>query len=370
MAACLLGEVGERLVQSHHFYAVFQTPEEYSLVHQGKELGTIPIVTTLVPEMTLVFSGRRWRVIEVQDREKRAVVVPAGAGLPPLFGGQGGAIDDEVVREMRRLYEGEEMPAFLDGTARTLLSEARRTYQDLGLGRVRMIAWEAHTLIFPWAGTAAAYTLVLALKKARLAAWLRGLFIEVDHAPINKVRATLEPLAGTPPLDPMLLADQVAKLERNKFDCFLPSALLALDYIAERLSPTAVALLASEIVEAGTYRPLAARSQSFWRRIVAFQTCTPLRPRRQSGAGLSRVSDDQSSETPESVTTWLVFSEARVTRAKIMPIIKAITGSVISADRPGRYTSTRLVTRSRPAIEPVARAQRIPVLTNSQRRLP
>jgi ATP-dependent Lhr-like helicase len=171
----------------------------------------------------------------------------------PLFGGQGGAIDDEVVAEMRRLYEGEEMPAFLDGAARTLLSEARRTYHDLGLGRVRMIPWEGHTLIFPWAGTAAAYTLMLALKKSGLAASLRGFFIEVAHAPIDKVSATLELLAGAPPPDPALLVNQLAKLERNKFDRFLPHALLALDFTAERLTPTAVTLLAGEIVEAGAY---------------------------------------------------------------------------------------------------------------------
>lgn len=141
------------------------------------------------------------------------------------------------------------MPAFLDETARTLLSEARRTYHELGLGSAHMVPWDAHTLIFPWAGTAAAYTLVLALKQAGLAASLRGVFIEVEHALFKKVWMTLEHLAATPAPDPTKLVDQVANLERNKFDRFLPRGLLAMDFAAERLSPGAATAVAGKIVE-------------------------------------------------------------------------------------------------------------------------
>lgn len=86
----LLGQTGERLVEHYSFYAVFKTPEEYRLVSNGRDLGTLPIDNILSPGMMLIFSGRRWLVQEIHDREKVIMVKPAKAGVPPVFGGDAG----------------------------------------------------------------------------------------------------------------------------------------------------------------------------------------------------------------------------------------------------------------------------------------
>ena len=39
----VLGIEGERLVNSHTFYAVFNTPEEYRIVTGNKTLGSLPV---------------------------------------------------------------------------------------------------------------------------------------------------------------------------------------------------------------------------------------------------------------------------------------------------------------------------------------
>ncbi len=83
----LLGQNGERLVEHYSFYAVFKTPEEYRLVSNGRDLGTLPIDNILSPGMMLIFSGRRWLVQEIHDREKVIMVKPAKAGVPAVFGG-------------------------------------------------------------------------------------------------------------------------------------------------------------------------------------------------------------------------------------------------------------------------------------------
>src|SRR6202030_1448400 len=83
----LLGEIGERIVDTYEFFAVFKTPAEYRIVCDGAELGTLPIVAMLVPGTTIIFSGRRWRVVAVNDPQKTIIVSPSKSGVPPPFGG-------------------------------------------------------------------------------------------------------------------------------------------------------------------------------------------------------------------------------------------------------------------------------------------
>ena len=63
----LHGELGEKLVNHYEFFAAFASDEEFRLVCDGKTLGSLPVSRPLVPEQRLIFAGRRWRVLEVDD---------------------------------------------------------------------------------------------------------------------------------------------------------------------------------------------------------------------------------------------------------------------------------------------------------------
>ena len=128
----LLGRAGEKLVEHYGFYAVFQTPEEYRLVAEGQELGTLPIDNVLAPGTMVIFSGRRWLVLEVSDQDKVVTVMPAAAGTPPVFGGDPGEVHDTVVERMFALLESDCQPIYMDDVSTTLLKEARRSYAELG----------------------------------------------------------------------------------------------------------------------------------------------------------------------------------------------------------------------------------------------
>ena len=97
--ALLLGRQGERLVEHYSFYAVFQTPEEYRIIADGKPLGTLPVIMILAPGMTIIFSGRRWRIIDIHDKDKVIEVTADRIGRSPPFGGDGGLIHDRVVEK-------------------------------------------------------------------------------------------------------------------------------------------------------------------------------------------------------------------------------------------------------------------------------
>ncbi|WP_299870043.1 DEAD/DEAH box helicase [uncultured Roseobacter sp.] len=143
----LLGPTGEKLVERYSFYAVFQTPEEFRLVADGRDLGTLPIDNVLSPGMLLIFSGRRWLVQEIHDREKVIVVKPAKAGVPPVFGGDPGEIHDKVIDRMFAVLESSTLPAYMDAASLKMLEEARAHYDQFEFRTENIRVLGEHTSI-------------------------------------------------------------------------------------------------------------------------------------------------------------------------------------------------------------------------------
>ncbi len=231
----VLAARGERLVERHDFYAVFPTPAEYRVVCNGRELGSLPMATILVPGMSIIFSGRRWQVVEISYERTTILVAPSCAGVPPPFGGDGGDIGDAVVMEMRRVYEGIDVPSFLDKGARELLEQARQGYRELGLDRTLVVESDGDTFLFPWTGTVVANTFSLALKAMGLTASLRRVTIEVQHTQSGGVRSCLRELSDGPRPEPARLVARSMNLRQQKYDRFLSWELVAAGLASDRL---------------------------------------------------------------------------------------------------------------------------------------
>ena len=244
----LLGPKGERLVEHYSFYAVFQTPEEFRLVADGRDLGTLPIDNILSPGMMLIFSGRRWLVREIHDREKVIIVKPAKAGVPPVFGGDPGDIHDKVIERMFEVLEGDAKPVYMDAISLDMLEEARLNCEQLGLNDNLVITLGEHTsIVATRAGTVKAATLALALKSF-------GFMVE-QHDGFLQVEAG----DGTPPLADALVkmasgeeVDLIAdagNLMSEKFHPYLSHDLLALDALSSKLAPRALSDVASRLLQ-------------------------------------------------------------------------------------------------------------------------
>lgn len=50
-------------------------------------------------------------------------------------------IADGIRQRMRRLYEEDDVPAYLDHSAQTLLSEGRAAYKRMNLAKQPLITW-------------------------------------------------------------------------------------------------------------------------------------------------------------------------------------------------------------------------------------
>lgn len=244
----MLGETGERVVEHYSFYSVFETPEEFRVVSSGRQLGMLPVDSPLVPDMMIVFAGRRWVVLAVHTAEKVLEVAPAPGGVPPMFGGgKAEDIHDRLAAEILAVYRGKDLPSFLDANGKALLTEGREAWQRQGLDRSRILAHGSETLLFPWAGSRRRDSLFLALRALGLKAAIWDLAVEVpaDRASVEKALAHL---ASHPPPDPMDLARAVEAKQVDKYDQYLDEDLLCRTWAAARIDAAAIPDLAAELL--------------------------------------------------------------------------------------------------------------------------
>ncbi len=243
----LLGEVGEKLTDHYSFFAVFKTPEEYRIVAGGKTLGSISIDSLLAPGMLIIFSGRRWHVQEIHDRERVIVVTPATAGVPPKFGGDPGIIHDRVVEKMFEVIESRKQPVYMDRAALDLLDEARGNYAQLPFvkGGIAQTA-DNSFLIATRLGTVKTETLALALRSQGYRVHAHDGFIETASSD-----------AQTSPVDTLKVIAQGARVDlfssdpnlvSEKFHPYLTVDLLRQDVASGKLDADSLPRICANIL--------------------------------------------------------------------------------------------------------------------------
>ena len=242
----LLGAAGERIVEHYSFYAVFKTPEEFRLIADGKELGSLPINNILTPGMLLIFSGRRWVVQEIHDREKVILVKPAKAGVPPLFGGDPGMIHDRVIEKMFDVLEGEVEPSYMDKIALRLLSEARANFARWRFAESPVVemsdgAW----ILATRCGTVKTTTLAMVLGAEGFQITQHDGFLLVEFGDAKRtLDQVLSGMANTAIPD---LFAHAPNLIFEKYHSYLTPDLLKLDALSARVDRSCLQNLCSDL---------------------------------------------------------------------------------------------------------------------------
>ncbi|MGN7752956.1 hypothetical protein [Sinorhizobium sp. 22678] len=231
----MIGENGEKITESHEFYPVFATEREYRIVHETRTLGSYPLDSPLVPGETLIFAGRRWKVLEIDDAARIITVRPSRGGKPPYFSGQGGSIHDHIVSTMRRILGSRETYPYVDRTASRMLESARDAFIELGLDRRSIIGFGDGVLVFPWVGTRKLSTLSVAFQAKDFQTTQLAHAIELQGCDVEGVEEFVRGLAnGAGPNEAELVA-RVSKPNVARFDHFLSWDLISLVTIRERL---------------------------------------------------------------------------------------------------------------------------------------
>lgn len=252
----LLGRQGERLVEHYTFYAVFQTPEEYRIIADRKPLGMLPIVMmVLTPGMTIIFSGRRWRVVAIHDQEKVIEVTADRTGRPPRFDDGGhGLIHDRVVEKMMEMLSRSDIPIYIDENAARLLENARSEFRRLDLiQRPICKIGRRNSLIATWSGTIKTSTLALALRSMGYTTGIHDGFLNVNYEDRAQspedVEAALEGIVRSAPMSADTILSGKENLMTEKFHPHLSLDLLLEDAVSSRIDVFALPKLARRLIE-------------------------------------------------------------------------------------------------------------------------
>lgn len=230
---------GERLLSHYSFYAAFSSPEEYRLVAHGKTLGTLPISSPLYEGLYLIFGGRRWRVLGVDDEAKVVTLEAAPGGRVPNFPGASSAqVHDEVRRRMLQVYRQVPQPRYLDRRAARFLAEACEAYSRLGLDERSLVPVGEDCLFFPWVGDLALGTLAVwlgAFGDQRVT--IEGVALRFEARTPETVLDLLDKAWTAGPPDPLRLAAAVGTKQSEKHHVFLDDRVLDAELAADRFDP-------------------------------------------------------------------------------------------------------------------------------------
>ncbi len=226
-----LGPAGEKVVSRFSFYSSFRAREEYAVEHNGAHIGTTPLSRPLAPGDTFLFAGKGWEVVYFSGEKRIISVRPCRERAEPLpIDGRGARIHDGVREKMFELYTRDDVPAYLDKTARRHFAEGRAAFARLGLAVNRYAAGLDGLYVFPWKGDRIADTLVQLFRSSGIQAKKFGCYLLLpDLTPSSYARAVRDILAGPAPTEAEM-AGKITGLECDKFDVYLDRELLCVQY--------------------------------------------------------------------------------------------------------------------------------------------
>jgi ATP-dependent helicase Lhr and Lhr-like helicase len=222
----MLGAVGERIVQSRNFFAVFASAEEWRLTSAGRTLGMLPISYPVHKDSLVVFAGRRWIVEDLDDRTKTLQVTRHAGGVVPKFEGANfEPAHDQLAAEMRAVYLAGDVPSYVDTAARALLAEGRGMFRSLKLDERSLIEEECDLHVFLWRGSQANAVFGASLAMAGRPAEVHDFGVTISETTLEEGAQVLRKLGAMLSLTAADVAGFVANICIGKFAEFVPDAL-------------------------------------------------------------------------------------------------------------------------------------------------
>ncbi|QCE34532.1 DEAD/DEAH box helicase [Acetobacteraceae bacterium] len=233
----LHGEVGDKMVNNFEFYASFKSQDEFRLVAHGKTLGTLPIRGLIKPKTTILFAGQAWMVQSVSESEKTIYLVETKRAAVKIHG-EGGRVHHQVRQEMRRICAGKGKLRFLDAEAQDFISEARATWQELGLEHTNLIDHGDRLQILTWAGDNENEAMMCFLNQHEISARNNelGLMIDKEMDDTDEILVKLRKVKADPKIPLETLLKDAQNLQREKWDWTLPQELLWENYASANLN--------------------------------------------------------------------------------------------------------------------------------------
>lgn len=247
----LHGPAGEKRVNHFTFFAAFPDTLEFRLMHAGKELGTLPLSSSLTAGSVLIFAGRRWRVATIDHDKRRIDLAPASLGQLPRTGGSATPVHDRVRQEMRAVLAGNDSMPWLDPVATEALRMARNDYEATGLNTHAAVIAGTAVHLFLWRGDRVQNAVAALLRRRGLKAENHGICLSIEQTTLPMVTQILQEIATAPAPNPAELLDRPQLQRTEKWDWALPDRLFFANYAAGRLDLTGAIEACAALVEPG-----------------------------------------------------------------------------------------------------------------------
>ncbi len=228
----IVGLTGERIINNHKFYAVFQENIEYTVRSGSEELGTL-VKPPPVGEK-IAIAGRVWVVEEVDHKRREVLCTLVKGNIPAYFGDCAGDIHTRILERMYYVLAEEKSYPYLMRHAVARLQDARELFRNSGIGRRPLLNLGGRMwALFPWLGSYAFLALERFLKvRCGTRLGLKGLSpsrpyymqftLEVGEADFYRIVAE----EAAKEFDPLELVYPNENPVFEKYDEYVPEALV------------------------------------------------------------------------------------------------------------------------------------------------
>ena len=127
----LLSRKGEYLVEDYKFYSVFKTLENWRVIHNGVEIGEIPLELQYQAGDQIILAGKRWQIEDMNPKTKTMLVVPSKAAKSAIFLGGGGITSKKLHQKMYELYQKKCTHLYINKIGLELLTEGYDNFNNL-----------------------------------------------------------------------------------------------------------------------------------------------------------------------------------------------------------------------------------------------
>ena len=159
----ILGIAGERIVNNHKFYAVFQENVEYAVRAGSEELGTIVQPPPVGDKIAI--AGRVWVVTEVDPQRHVVYCELVKGNIAAYFGDVPGDIHTRILERMHGVLAEDKGYRYLMKHAICRLADARKTFRLAGMAERPLVSLGGKMwALFPWLGSYAFLALERFLK--------------------------------------------------------------------------------------------------------------------------------------------------------------------------------------------------------------
>lgn len=140
----IVGIEGERILRSKAFYAVFLTPEEFTVLEGIRKIGTLDKMMMVNEGDNIILAGKLWTIKDVDFDKNKIYVQKAVNGNPPRYSGGGVKIHKRIGEKMMEILCNNHEFGYVNEVAHETITNVRKPYHAYKISPNERVIWESN----------------------------------------------------------------------------------------------------------------------------------------------------------------------------------------------------------------------------------